>query len=74
MRGWDFIRWYRVRFLYPLIPSASPLTSEKEKDSSVSETVEAIKRTSLQWLMAKKSGAVFMAYGWQKFPLEVLLR
>jgi hypothetical protein len=46
----------------------------EQKDSSVSEIVEAIKRTSLQWLMAKKSGAVCMAYEWQKFPLEVLLR
>jgi hypothetical protein len=46
----------------------------EQKDSTVSEVVEAIKQASLQWLLAKKSGAVCMAYGWEKFPLEVLLR
>ncbi|PNX90266.1 anthocyanin 3'-O-beta-glucosyltransferase [Trifolium pratense] len=41
---------------------------------SVREIVEAIKRTSLRWLTAKRSWAVCLAYEWQKSPLDCLLR
>jgi hypothetical protein len=44
------------------------------KYPSVSKIVDAIKRTSLQWLTAKRSGSVCLAYEWLKFPLECLAR
>jgi hypothetical protein len=44
------------------------------KDPIVSEVVDAIKRTSLQWLLAKRSRSVCLAYEWIKFPLECLAR
>ncbi|GAU42558.1 hypothetical protein TSUD_240340 [Trifolium subterraneum] len=46
----------------------------EQKASLVSEIVDAIKRTALNWFLAKKSRAVCMEYEWQNFPLEVLLR
>jgi hypothetical protein len=38
------------------------------KDPIISEIVDAIKRTSLQWLTAKRSGSVCLAYEWIKIP------
>jgi hypothetical protein len=36
--------------------------------------VEAIKRTTLEWFIAKRFAGVCSDYEWQRFPLQCLLR
>jgi hypothetical protein len=40
----------------------------------VYEIVDAIKHRSLDWFIAKKYASVYIAYEWEKFPLDCLLR